>query len=163
VLNAVTDIYDEHTEIFNNPAAIELQANDRFNYLFSHWTINHHTLSPDNLSELVNFWFIESDTVTAHFIEDQTGVYFPVSFSPNGDGLNDYFSLFSTYQIKSCKIMIFNRWGEMIFSSEDTGFRWDGTWQGRICPQGVYAYSFFYTLQGTENKLSIYGAVTIVK
>ncbi len=67
----------------------------------------------------------------------------PNSFSPNGDGLNDYFiprELLSS-GIVSLTMTLYNRWGENIFSTATTDGRgWDGKWNGIEQPVGVYVY-----------------------
>ena len=68
----------------------------------------------------------------------------PTAFSPNGDGTNDIFSVESENMVKF-NIVVFNRWGEIVFSSDDPNFVWDGTNQGTGAPktfveQGMYGY-----------------------
>ena len=67
-------------------------------------------------------------------------VYVPHAFTPNGDGVNDYFSVFGT-GLQSVGMKIFNRWGEKVFDSgSDQWASWDGTYQGVLQPTGVYVY-----------------------
>ncbi|MEQ8715854.1 MAG: gliding motility-associated C-terminal domain-containing protein [Cyclobacteriaceae bacterium] len=72
-------------------------------------------------------------------IESTPNLYFPNAFTPDGDGLNDIFipvgSNVSTYEI-----IIFNRWGEIIFQSDQLDRGWDGVYQGRKAPPGSYTY-----------------------
>jgi gliding motility-associated-like protein len=87
--------------------------------------------------------------------------YVPNAFSPNGDNINDYFYVESE-NIASMKILIFNRWGRIFYTSNDKNFRWDGTCQGDPVPLGVYG--FLLTAigrNGTEQKMN--GTVTIVR
>lgn len=67
----------------------------------------------------------------------------PNSFSPNGDGLNDYFfpRQFLTRQLTEFDMQIFNRWGEKIYETKSLDGRgWDGDFNGNGQPQGVYIY-----------------------
>ena len=66
--------------------------------------------------------------------------FIPTSFSPNGDGKNDVFSIYGI-NIKKIIIIIFNRWGELISASEDMTKAWDGTSNGKPSPEGVFVYS----------------------
>ncbi len=66
-------------------------------------------------------------------------VLLPNAFTPNGDGANDYFRYVGN-NIQSMKIGVFNRWGEMVFSSSDKNSIWDGTQNGDPLPTGTYAY-----------------------
>ncbi len=67
----------------------------------------------------------------------------PNVFSPNGDGQNDYFIPFPYRFVKSIELKIFNRWGQLLFSTEDPDIRWDGRNQenGQPVSEGVYFYT----------------------
>lgn len=66
-------------------------------------------------------------------------VAFPNAFSPDGDGLNDIFNFESRY-IMAVKMLIYNRWGELIYQTSDVDKGWDGTAQGRPAPMGTYIH-----------------------
>ncbi len=66
-------------------------------------------------------------------------VAFPNAFSPNGDGTNDIFNFKSRY-IRSATMKIFNRWGELIYQTDDMEKGWDGTVDGKYAPPGVYIH-----------------------
>lgn len=57
-------------------------------------------------------------------------IYIPNAFTPNGDGLNDGFGV-KAEGIHDFRMEIFNRWGELIFSTTDINELWDGTYKGR--------------------------------
>ncbi|MEJ6793780.1 MAG: gliding motility-associated C-terminal domain-containing protein [Flavobacteriales bacterium] len=67
----------------------------------------------------------------------------PNAFTPNSDTQNDVFR-----PVLGCSsdfsLSIINRWGETIFRSSDPNVGWDGTYQGRVCPTGVYAWRASY-------------------
>lgn len=71
-------------------------------------------------------------------------LYVPNTFTPNRDGLNDFFLAFGT-EIKEFEMLIFNRWGEQIFRSTSLQEGWDGTHRNQKCPIGVYAWRIIYT------------------
>lgn len=67
----------------------------------------------------------------------------PNAFSPNGDGINDYYNVFNVKSIVSFSGAIYNRWGQQLYSwgidqigCEDCG--WDGTYKGKPVKPGVY-------------------------
>ncbi len=63
----------------------------------------------------------------------------PNAFSPNGDGVNDYYKPITCKSIVSFKAQIFNRWGKKVFEWNDPYSNgWDGTINGKQAPQGVY-------------------------
>lgn len=64
----------------------------------------------------------------------------PSAFSPNGDGINDHFRI-GHYNLNQFSIQVFNRWGQMVYSSNNPDFEWDGTTNtGKRVPEGVYVY-----------------------
>ncbi|MGZ4157339.1 MAG: gliding motility-associated C-terminal domain-containing protein [Bacteroidia bacterium] len=71
----------------------------------------------------------------------------PNVFTPNGDGLNDFFKVNADH-INSCfdsfKINIYGIWGELIYQSTDFHFEWDGKNKGKAMSDGVY----FYIIEG---------------
>lgn len=73
------------------------------------------------------------------WIYPEITLFVPNAFTPNGDGINDLFSV-STTGIISYEISIFNRWGEIIFQSTNPNEPWDGSHNGLKAPSGVYQY-----------------------
>ncbi len=72
-------------------------------------------------------------------------LYFPTAFSPNGDGLNDKFqSVGITDDISEFNMQIFNRWGQMVFTSNSVFEGWDSYYNGEPSPTGVYIYKLNY-------------------
>ncbi len=69
-------------------------------------------------------------------------IYFPNAFTPDGDGVNDLFGP-SSHDISEFDMKIFNRWGELIFSTTDPNIWWDGSVNGSgIAMTGVYVYTY---------------------
>jgi len=63
----------------------------------------------------------------------------PNAFSPNGDGVNDIYRAKTNYQnIVEFEATIFDRWGVKIFSWTNIDEGWDGTYNGKKCPEGTY-------------------------
>jgi len=65
-------------------------------------------------------------------------IYLPNAFTPNGDTRNDVFKGIPVGLKQFNYLKVFNRWGQLIFSSTDYNKGWDGTWQGQQQNQGVY-------------------------
>lgn len=61
-------------------------------------------------------------------------------FSPNGDGINDYFTIVGLSGLVDNKLMVYNRWGNLVYKKENYQGNWDGTWNGGILPDGTYFY-----------------------
>jgi gliding motility-associated-like protein len=88
---------------------------------------------------------IATDFVTVKVVK-KAPVYIPTAFSPNGDGVNDVLTVFSSTQIKKVRtFQIYDRWGTHIygyqnFQPNDPTFGWDGTFQGIQLTPGVFVY-----------------------
>jgi gliding motility-associated-like protein len=78
-----------------------------------------------------------SQMVEAQAQTDQ--VFIPNMFSPNNNGTDDYFKVYTTV-MKSMHLMVFNQWGVKIFETSDPAGTWDGTYKGKPQPVGVYVY-----------------------
>ncbi|MFC5412270.1 PKD domain-containing protein [Larkinella bovis] len=70
-------------------------------------------------------------------------VVIPDAFTPNGDGQNDLLDVFTSY-VTDFEFRVFNRWGEVIFFSNDPEQKWDGLYRGQAYPSMVYAYSITF-------------------
>lgn len=74
-------------------------------------------------------------------------IYAPDVFTPNGDNINDVFKVILVGG-SIVRLDIFNRWGNIIYSEENTNPQWNGEFKGSICLNGAYAYVLSYkTLQ----------------
>lgn len=72
-------------------------------------------------------------------ITKNANVFYPTAFTPNGDNLNDLFSVFGQYVV-DFEIKIFNRWGELLYTSTALDQGWDGTFRGNPMPEGTYTF-----------------------
>jgi gliding motility-associated-like protein len=70
-------------------------------------------------------------------------VYVPDVFTPNNDGMNDDLAFFLP-KVASYTLKVFNRWGNVIFSSTDLNQKWDGTYAGNPCETGDYTWIISY-------------------
>jgi gliding motility-associated-like protein len=64
----------------------------------------------------------------------------PNAFSPNGDGMNDVLTV-RGFGIAKFNFKIFNRWGQLVFESNDPNIGWDGRFKGAVQPMDAYAYA----------------------
>ena len=88
-------------------------------------------------------------------------LYIPDAFTPNGDGINDTFGI-AGEAIKNFSMRIYNRWGELLFESDDASKQWDGNYQGKKVPQGVYVYQLS-AQAATGERAAKKGTVTVVE
>lgn len=61
-------------------------------------------------------------------------------FSPNGDGINDFFTIRGIEESPGSHLRVFNRWGNLVLDRVGYQNNWDGTWNGTILPDGTYYY-----------------------
>jgi gliding motility-associated-like protein len=62
------------------------------------------------------------------------------AFSPNADGMNDYFLIEGLEKFPNNRVRIFNRWGTEIMRAENYKNDWNGNWNGSELPDGTYFY-----------------------
>lgn len=107
-----------------------------------------------------------SATVTIQ-VENTRHVFIPNAFSPNGDAVNDRFTLFADDQVAMVLSMtVFDRWGGEVFQARNfapgaPNSGWDGKVNGRRLPPGVYVYLF--EIQFTDGSVEWFkGEVTLI-
>jgi gliding motility-associated-like protein len=88
-------------------------------------------------------------------------VFVPTVFSPNNDGINDLFFI-KGIGIKQATIKIYDRWGVVVYESDDRGIGWDGYINNSQASQGIYAYRIDYE-DFAGNKNDIKGTVMLVR
>jgi gliding motility-associated-like protein len=93
--------------------------------------------------------------------------YIPNSFTPDGDQFNQTFLPIFTSGIDpyNYQLLIYNRWGEVIFESLDPEFGWDGSFgqQGNPCPVGTYTYMITVKLPSVDKRQTIKGHVNLIR
>ncbi|HRY98944.1 MAG TPA: gliding motility-associated C-terminal domain-containing protein, partial [Bacteroidales bacterium] len=89
----------------------------------------------------------DSDTI---MVLTCTDFWIPTSFTPNGDGLNDVFRVFTSADedVLRYSLFIYNRWGELVYYSNDVREWWDGKFKGQDAPVGVYNYILNFEAAG---------------
>lgn len=93
--------------------------------------------------------------------------YFPNVFSPNGDNINDQFtfSVGQEVEIVSASAMIYDRWGNQVFSANAFPFAWDGDFEDKLLMPGAYVYvvKISYKARGQIQHVSYSGDVTLIR
>lgn len=100
--------------------------------------------------------------------EEDCGCYpfIPNGFTPNSDGRNDEFRVFSNCELLNFEMNIFDRWGNRVFGSTDWSQGWDGNINGQSAPQGVYVWQIKYAAtdeRGIITERIESGDVTLVR
>jgi len=103
-----------------------------------------------------------ADTISMEInIHPEHTLYVPNAFTPNSDGHNDIFMAKGTH-ILEYEMMIFNRWGELIYTAQNLDTGWDGTFQGDQAKEDVYVYKIKYKTNEKE-VLTKEGHVSLLK
>jgi gliding motility-associated-like protein len=109
------------------------------------------------------------DSAPVFFRVDKTGgVYVPNAFSPNGDGTNDVFMIFSDSKsvVKVKSFLVFNRWGETVyqyfdFNPNDPAYGWDGKHRGQAMDPAVFTW--FAEVEFIDGRIELFkGDVTLM-
>jgi gliding motility-associated-like protein len=104
------------------------------------------------------------DSISKNFvIQSLISIYIPNAFTPNNDDYNDYFKIFAT-NIKELSIYIFDRWGDVVFYTNNFNIPWNGKSMktNEPLPQGVYAYKIL-TKDIYDNENMYNGYISLLK
>lgn len=87
----------------------------------------------------------KDSTKTSVACESEEQIFIPNAFSPNDDGINDYFSIYSNKELKIDYLRIFDRWGNLIFEQTNSTTNndiqgWNGTFKGQSANRDTYTY-----------------------
>lgn len=97
-------------------------------------------------------------------INEDVSIYIPNTFTPNDDGVNDVFGVKGLgLKPEGFLMEIYDRWGEMVFSTKDINKGWDGTYKGTRSPEGVYIYSVKVIGGNNIGKKEFKGHVSLLK
>ncbi|MFT4779070.1 MAG: gliding motility-associated-like protein, partial [Flavobacteriales bacterium] len=110
---------------------------------------------------------VVSDDVEVYFEQCGCLIYVPNAFTPDQDGLNEYFAIQSECTFERFNLLIFNRNGEVIFTSSEPETVWDGSNKNGdyFVPDGVYVYQIEYSTTTLEGLISevLTGHVTVLR
>ncbi len=87
------------------------------------------------------------------------GLYIPNAFTPNGDGKNDFFKVYGDGE--NLVMNIYNRWGEVVFSTRDKFFSWDGKFEDENSKLDVFYYKASFT-DCQQRRKQVTGRVTVL-
>ncbi len=108
-----------------------------------------------------NKWNCVDTVIKMIEIQNDLLLYIPNAFTPNGDGLNDIF-MPKGMALTKYHLAIYNRWGELIFESNDMLNGWDGTFRGKECKTDAYVYKIDLVNNNSKSK-AYTGTVTLIR
>ena len=150
----------------NLPVKIDAGGGVGLTYL---WNPTGQTTKQISVSTIGNYSVLVTNSVGCTTIAQtkvidrcDPSILVPTIFTPNGDNSNDNFQVFPLY-IRDYDLKIFNRWGELIFTSKTPEDRWDGKYKGTLVKPDSFAWVITYTPEyfperGLQRKE---GAVTV--
>jgi len=163
----------EVTTIFDPTITIQNRASDdvvAWNYdlgdgessIYSNLIHEYKSVGEFIIHQTVTNSFNCSDTISRKVkIEPEYRFWIPNTFTPNGDGLNDVFMPKGIGWLKY-EFDIYNKWGQKIFSTDETVKGWDGTYKGKPCEQDVYVYRITFINEVTKKGETHYGNVNLL-
>lgn len=93
--------------------------------------------------------------------EDVCGPFIPSAFTPNGDGHNDEFGAVIHCPLSQFTLVVFNRWGQKVFESNNPSARWNGQLNGALQPSSVFVWQCSYMRNGIFRTKK--GTVTLIQ
>ena len=92
-------------------------------------------------------------------------LYIPNTFTPDGNEWNQVWQPIITSGIDpyNFEVLIYNRWGEVVWESHDITVGWDGTYKGKPCMDGIYLYTVSCVDTRTAKKFNVRGHITLLK
>ncbi|GAB2676447.1 hypothetical protein GCM10027036_32740 [Flavihumibacter cheonanensis] len=147
------DFLPQKLEVCKNGGKVEIKSNSSFTSY--NWntgaTTNSIIVSTPGLYYLTGTDLNgchSTDSVLVEPIDCLIGVYFPNAFSPNGDQKNDFFKAQVYGVVVKFHLVIFNRFGEKIFETNDPTNGWDGSLRGKQTDSNNFIWTCTYQLQG---------------
>jgi len=105
----------------------------------------------------------DSTAVTVITLDNCDDILFPSAFTPDGNGLNDRFGPIGSWQvISNYSMRIFNRYGQIVFSSQNPAERWDGMVRGKKADVGNYIFVATYTYKNRISRTKK-GSVMVIR
>ncbi len=163
----------EGTPLASYPATLRLdrrrtyrmQAVPALDHSFRIWTKNldSTSIAPFMYAEVATLSYrVKGDTVIAHFdtippppppppvVLADTMLRIPTAFTPNGDGRNDCFGIAVGRDVRAVDLKIYNRWGQLVWSTRDRRECWSGDFGGVPQPIGTYYYTLSVQFSNTR-------------
>ncbi|HEY2727718.1 MAG TPA: gliding motility-associated C-terminal domain-containing protein, partial [Parafilimonas sp.] len=143
---------NDTTAVIGQPLQLKATGGDSYEwspstYLSNAFISNPIATFPGGLDTIVYYVRVSTeqgcssnDSIEIHLFETKPSVFIPDAITPNGDGLNDILKPTITGMQKFIYFNIYNRWGQLLFSTSQEGQGWDGVYNSRKQPSGTYVY-----------------------
>lgn len=137
-------------------------------WLFTGWqSVAGTPINPNLTADQVSATFTGTDTIIANFSKEPFLYYIPNTFSPNNDDLNEVFiPVLNAYDSKDYYFAIYDRWGVMIFETNDPNKGWNGTYNGNgshYVENDAYVWKLRVKPIGGREALELMGTLTLFR
>jgi gliding motility-associated-like protein len=105
----------------------------------------------------------KTDSVTVKYKNCDCEIYIPNSFTPNDDDRNDLFAATFQCEYSYYSLIISDRWGNVIFNSNNINSKWDGKFKSNPCPDDVYVYHLEVIQKSNEKKVIRNGKISLFR
>jgi len=134
---------------YNNSIIVSLENQSEYQYSLD-GVVYQNSPVFTNLPNGVYTVYVRSYLCNFIITQEHLHFYIPQFFTPNGDGVNDYFAINDLEYYNNTQVIIFNRYGKLLFSAKNRSVKWDGTLKGKKLPSSDYWY--LITIDGKEFK-----------
>lgn len=139
---------------WKNSKNVVLDSLESFQYVVKKYETIYCTVSQDSFCDATCKYQIK--------ISDKPRIYIPNVITPNEDGYNDYLEVYGN-QHQLLLIQVFDRWGNRIFSSQDSMAKWDGTIENQKANPGTYIWMIRYIDLRNNKEKVLSGDVTVIR
>lgn len=105
----------------------------------------------------------KTDTVTIKYKNCECDMYIPNSFTPNDDDKNDLFSIAFQCEYSYYLLVISDRWGNIVYSSNNINGKWDGKFKSNPCPDDIYVYHIEVIQKNNDKKITRNGKIALFR
>ena len=139
---------------WKNSKNVVLDTLESFQYVVKKYETIYCTVSQDSFCDATCKYQIK--------ISDKPRIYIPNVITPNEDGYNDYLEVYGN-QHQLLLMQVFDRWGNRIFSSQDSMAKWDGTIENQKANPGTYIWMIRYIDLRNNKEKVLSGDVTVIR
>lgn len=173
IVAPIADFEIESTVVFNNlPVSFHNLTTNGVSYQWNFGDGNSSSLvNPNNtygVPTTYNVTLIATDakgcidSITKPIaIEEEYYIYIPNAFTPDESRFNETFSA-STVGVRSLSVSIYDRWGELVYHSDELDFQWDGLYNSLLAKEGIYTYKI-KCFTNSNRELDFVGHVSLLR
>jgi gliding motility-associated-like protein len=132
---------------------------------YHEYSVDENTSQYDVWLYAVSLYGCIDSTLRVITVKEDLIIYVPNTFTPDGDQFNNEFRpvITSGFSDDGYSLFIFNRWGQLVFESNDQSIGWDGSYNGQNCQDGTYTWKIILKNIENDNKEEYVGHVNLLR